>query len=181
MPAERLPLEQVIDAAKANTLAVKPVEAIEEARTATTGDETTASEEDDSLKDDDQTESLNTNDDDVFARLRKLAVLKDEATEGQLETPQEQPQQWLPASASQAVENRGTHSHGGELDEESIDDYMTRLLHRLRGAPENESAPPANRPVNAANPPAVAAASTGEPEVSSPWAEPAPRSRFKGL
>ena len=115
-----------------------------------------------------------TSTDDIFARLRSLALLKDDADESPsgvsleasgstiaertIEPPEDAPDHvTAPSSASTA--------HSAESEEESIDEYMARLLNRVRGISSEQ--PAASKP--AAIKPAV-----GKPAAVKPAAAPVP-------
>jgi len=108
----------------------------------------------------------------VFARLRGHASLRP----GSVENPPEQAPQSVPAITTPAV-------HDAADDEESIDDYMARLLNRMRGDSGPNATEAATRPKprmpKAVMPPAVvtpapAKSSANRQQAETPVPRPAP-------
>jgi hypothetical protein len=101
-------------------------------------------------------------DEDVFARLRAMALLKDSDGQTQPECAEHQPLDELrqvdsleASTADELVEQDTTalsevtpvtaeHRAGGHEEDVSIDDYMAKLLERMRGSAD-ESPPPVSR------------------------------------
>jgi hypothetical protein len=170
--AEISALRQRLDAQAARSATV---DAMPEAPAADAGDER-ASNEDSHADEHAASQTARSSDDDVFARLRALSVLR-ESDDAPPATENEQPQTVAAASpsANARVETPPpaapvhTAPRGGHDDEEeSIDDYMAQLFARLNGA---RTSSPQTAPTPAAPPPAKPDPTPIEVPVAGPAAE----------
>jgi hypothetical protein len=98
--------------------------------------------------------------DDIFARLRSLALLKEDGSESQLMGSSGLDESEVAEAKSDSQELAGEQGLAplaaapkGETDEESIDDYMARLLHRVRGISQDQPAAVVRGAPAAARPP----------------------------
>ncbi len=142
LEAERQQFEQNLAVAKANISANEPAQSLPEIRIGTAESETPPTAQDCTPQADDPAEPAGKgkDEDDVFTRLRTLAILKDEGDDKQQERPQTETEAKSPTGEIQVGEECTAESHPADKEEESIDDYMSRLLQRMRGTTgESES------------------------------------------
>ncbi len=99
--------------------------------------------------DDGSGEQSTESDEDVFARLRTLTLLKESTAEAEPPKPQEPPPRLQPVQEPQRRTGRtAPAAQPGADEEESIEAYMARLLNRMRGGPDEPAAArPAPAPV----------------------------------
>ncbi len=94
-------------------------------------------------------ESPATDEEDVFARLRNLTLLKESTAEAEPPRPQEPPPREEPAVEPPRRTSRAEPAQAPADEEESIEAYMARLLNRMRGGVDEPAAPVASRPAPA--------------------------------
>jgi hypothetical protein len=114
--------------------------------------------------------------DDVFARLRALSILKGDVEPSQ-DAPRQQPEvapqfatePLTPGSASVPTSAEGTGSRPeeahGEDEEESINNYMARLLNRVRGGSDAAADRPQATPTRAPGKASQQAALASQPHA----------------